>query len=72
MKEKKKSAPETESVQEEHHPSVVSSAVILVSHSHQYSTERKKTNLFDLIKNQAVDVKDFGTTPDTKSTILSC
>lgn len=32
----------------------------------------EKTNLFDLIKNQAVDVKDFGTTPDTKSTILYC
>jgi hypothetical protein len=45
VKEEKKSAPETASVQEEHHPTVVSSAVILVSHSHQYSTERKNKSV---------------------------
>lgn len=33
-------------------------------------TQIEKTKLLDLI-DQAVDVKDFGTTPDTESTILS-
>ncbi|MEE0969940.1 MAG: LPD38 domain-containing protein [Clostridia bacterium] len=34
-------------------------------------TRIEKTKLLDLIKDQAVNVEDFGTTPDTESTILS-